>query len=293
MADRVLRSRFVNANGVKTHYTEVGDDGPTLVAIHGGGHGSSGKAGMGELIAALAPLRCVAPDSVGGYGMTDPYAPTPHGLLDRVIHLEHVVDALCLDRFALLGNSQGAWVAAQYALWHPERVSHLILIGSLTIGQAMGLKQEPTAAMKALQGYDGTRAAMKKLLEGLVNDPSKITDEVLDQRQAAATRPGAMEAMAAFTKATEALRRDPILSLQMDMRTTLPVLTAHIPTIFIWGQDDHFALPQTGRALEPMLPKVKFHWIAGAGHQVQNDKPEVVAAIALEFLRATSGHGAA
>jgi pimeloyl-ACP methyl ester carboxylesterase/DNA-binding CsgD family transcriptional regulator len=41
--------------------------------------------------------------------------------------LETVVDASGLERFPLLGISQGASIAIAYAVRHPERVSHLIL----------------------------------------------------------------------------------------------------------------------------------------------------------------------
>ena len=37
MALSNVRSRYVMANGVKTHYSESGDDGPVLIALHGGG----------------------------------------------------------------------------------------------------------------------------------------------------------------------------------------------------------------------------------------------------------------
>jgi DNA-binding winged helix-turn-helix (wHTH) protein/pimeloyl-ACP methyl ester carboxylesterase len=47
---------------------------------------------------------------------------------------ETVVDALGLERFALLGVSQGGAVAAAYAARHPERVSHLVLCGAYTRG---------------------------------------------------------------------------------------------------------------------------------------------------------------
>jgi pimeloyl-ACP methyl ester carboxylesterase len=282
-----IRSRWVRANGVKTCYAEVGGDGPTIVALHGGGHGSSGRSGMGPIMARLADeFRVVAPDSIGGYGGTDVSAPTPHGLLNRVDHTSDFVDALCLDRFTIMGNSQGAWAAAHYATLNPDRVEKIVLVSSLTIAQAMGIQQAPTDAMKALQGYDGTPEAMRRLLEGLIADPSKITDELIERRQASASRPGAMEAMRAFVKTTGALRSDPVLSLHMDMRATLPALTAQIPTIFIWGEEDSFALPASGRDLAPLLPDVKFHWIAGASHQVQTDKPEEVAGVIAEFLRA-------
>lgn len=73
------------------------------------------------------------------------------GLSDRTIapltleawvsDLEAVVDNANLDRFALLGCSQGCAVSIAYAVRHPERVSHLILLG----GYARGLmRRDPT-----------------------------------------------------------------------------------------------------------------------------------------------------
>src|SRR5215217_23924 len=44
-----------------------------------------------------------------------------------VSDLETVVDALGLERFPLLGISQGASIAIAYAVRHPERVSHLLI----------------------------------------------------------------------------------------------------------------------------------------------------------------------
>src|SRR5229473_5147860 len=48
--------------------------------------------------------------------------------------LEAVVDALGLDRFALLGSSKGGSTAMAYAARHPERVSHLVLYGTFAQG---------------------------------------------------------------------------------------------------------------------------------------------------------------
>ena len=48
--------------------------------------------------------------------------------------LEAVVDAAGIDRFALLGISQGCAVSIAYAVRHPERVSHLVLLGGFAVG---------------------------------------------------------------------------------------------------------------------------------------------------------------
>jgi pimeloyl-ACP methyl ester carboxylesterase len=54
---------------------------------------------------------------------------------DWVDDLEAVVNAAGLDRFPLLGISQGGPVAIAYAVRHPERVSHLVLLGSYAQGR--------------------------------------------------------------------------------------------------------------------------------------------------------------
>lgn len=51
--------------------------------------------------------------------------------------LESVADATGLDRFALLGISQGCAVSIAYAVRHPERVSHLVLYGGYSRGRRM------------------------------------------------------------------------------------------------------------------------------------------------------------
>jgi pimeloyl-ACP methyl ester carboxylesterase/DNA-binding winged helix-turn-helix (wHTH) protein len=54
---------------------------------------------------------------------------------DWVDDLEAVVDAAGLDRFPLLGISQGGPVAIAYAVRHPQRVTHLVLLGSYAQGR--------------------------------------------------------------------------------------------------------------------------------------------------------------
>jgi pimeloyl-ACP methyl ester carboxylesterase len=280
-----IRSRYVMANGVRTHYWESGNGGPTVVALHGGGAGSSGMAGMGPLLERLGgDARVIAPDSVGGFGLTDPYAPVPYGLMSRVQHLADFMDALCLDRVSVIGNSQGAWTGAQYAILHPDRVEKMVLISSLTIANSLNIPQRPTEALKALNDYDGTREGMRRILQALIIDPKRITDKLIDDRQAAAMRPGALEAFKAFGRGTAALRQNALFALQNDMTRSLPTMVKTIPTIIIWGDSDTFALPETGKKIGELVPEAKFHWVPGAGHQVQTDKPDEATAIIREFF---------
>jgi pimeloyl-ACP methyl ester carboxylesterase len=285
MAEVVLRSRYVMAGGVKTHYSEAGDDGPTIILLHGGGAGSSGDAGFGKTLLILGQkFRTIAIDSVGGYGGTDPYAPVPLGIQSRVDHLADFVDALCLGKFAIGGNSQGAWAAAQYALLYPKRVTKLLMVASATMTRAFGIKGEVTVGQKVLQSYDGTRAHMKKLLKALIMDPDKITDELIDMRQKSASRPGAAEARKAFQQGSNEYMANPDQTTPFSMAGRLDNIG--IPTTFVWGENDAFAPPEIGKLLEPLLPNTPFHWIPNANHQAQNDQPDVVGKIMMDFFSA-------
>jgi len=55
----------------------------------------------------------------------------------QVADLEYVADCAGLEKFALLGISQGASVAIEYAARHPERVSHLVIHGGFARGWAL------------------------------------------------------------------------------------------------------------------------------------------------------------
>jgi len=154
-----------------------------------------------------------------------------------------------------------------------------VMVSSNSIATALGISSPPSEGAKLLQAYDGTRPAMVRLLQGLIHNKDKITDALVDRRQTAATRPGALETFKASEASIRAVRTDPILAANYDMRVTLPLLSKQIPSAFIWGENDIFAVPEIGRQVEKLLPDVTFHWLQGAGHQAQTDQPEAVAEI--------------
>jgi pimeloyl-ACP methyl ester carboxylesterase len=69
-----------------------------------------------------------------GIGLSDRDVPamSPQTML---YDLEAVVDALALERFALLGISRGAATSIAYAVQHPHRVSKLVLFGGYAQGR--------------------------------------------------------------------------------------------------------------------------------------------------------------
>ena len=64
--------------------------------------------------------------------------------------LEVVADRLELERFPLLGISQGAAVSIEYAVRHPERVSGLVLVGGYAAGWRHMVDPEEQARREAV-----------------------------------------------------------------------------------------------------------------------------------------------
>ena len=85
-------------------------------------------------IDALSQSRTLVRYDERGCGLSD-WEVREFGVDPWVEDLELVVDSVGLDRFPLLGLSQGGAVAVAYAVRHPERVSRLVLVGAYARGR--------------------------------------------------------------------------------------------------------------------------------------------------------------
>jgi pimeloyl-ACP methyl ester carboxylesterase len=282
-------SGWILANGVRTHYSWAGTEGPAVVMLHGGGPGASGEGGWRFMLPALAAagFRAFAPDQLS-FGETDarPHAWPVLGHQSLVNHVHDFIEALCLDEVCIGGNSQGAYVAAKYALDHPEKVRRIFLIGSGTIATAMkvpwpGLETNP--GMLAIRNYDYTEAGMRRFLNAIVSDPSTVTDQLVRHRTQLTLRPGIREARTAFEQYAVKMRSEPRLWERFSMQDALPKLA--IPIKFIWGKQDNFAPMSMGEQIAQRCPSIQFETVDG-GHQTQTDNPELVNRMVIEFFRA-------
>jgi pimeloyl-ACP methyl ester carboxylesterase/DNA-binding CsgD family transcriptional regulator len=82
-----------------------------------------------HFLAELGKLATVIRYDERGHGLSD-WDVDDFSLAARLGDLEAVIESAGLDRFALLGMSQGGPVAVSYAVGHPERLTRLILFGA-------------------------------------------------------------------------------------------------------------------------------------------------------------------
>ena len=279
---------YVLANGVRTHYSWAGTEGPAVILLHGAGPGACGAAGGRLMLPALAKAgyRAYAVDQLSmGFTDTRPHAWPVNGHQSLVDHVHDFIEPLCLDEVSLVGNSQGAYVAAKYAIDHPEKVNKVVYIGSNTIYQAM--QETPERKLRSFLeviGYDYTEESLRKFMNRNLLGDTTVPEELIELRHRAATRPGVKESNVAFDAYLARMNEEPKLWDRYSLKATLPKLK--IPGLFIWGNQDAVAPVETAYKLEKLLPNIQFEYIENCGHQAQTDQPEIVNKLVIDFLGA-------
>jgi DNA-binding winged helix-turn-helix (wHTH) protein/pimeloyl-ACP methyl ester carboxylesterase len=179
--------------------------------------------------------------------------------------LETVVDAAGLERFALMGHSQGGAVAITYAARHPERVSHLILFGGYSRGADYRGNPEAAEARRALE-------TLVELNWGKVN-PSffqLVTDLYIPER-ATPEEHCWFKDLQLISCSTANLVKVMRTCDQINVRHLLPSVSA--PTIVFHTDGDRIAPPEEGRIIAAEIPGARFVPLSSANHTLLADEP--------------------
>lgn len=122
----MAKTMLATLNGVRTFYTVQGT-GPTLICVHGG-PGMSDHRGYARWLAPLADHFQLVLYDLRGCGQSDDAPNGSYSHEDFVADLDALRAHLGVERMAILGTSYGGFISLEYALRHPDRLSHLILV---------------------------------------------------------------------------------------------------------------------------------------------------------------------
>ena len=143
------RIHFTSSNsGNRLAYAISGAGYPVVRASHWLTHLEADwhAAAWSPLLTYLSSRYMLVRYDQSGTGLSDPTLGSVS--LDSLVdELASVVDAAGLERFALLGMSQGSAVSIRYAARHPDRVSHLLLCGGYVRGMLKRNPDEKTRQM--------------------------------------------------------------------------------------------------------------------------------------------------
>lgn len=188
-----------------------------------------------------------------------------YSLASWVGDLAAVVDALGLERFDLLGISQGGAVAIEYAARHPERVRRLVLYGAYAQG-------------RVARGDAPTARRLHELQSELARVGWGQRDASFRQVFTSQFMPGGSKEL--WNDFNELQRR----STSPENAARLLQVTAHIdvsenarrvqaPTLVLHARDDHRPPFEQGQLLGRLIPGARFVALEGSNHILLENEP--------------------
>ena len=270
----VARSSDVDLAGIgRVHLLEAGVGEP-VVFLHGGG-------GIGaEHIAVAARLasrfRVILPDRPG-HGLSDEFDYRRDLVKANVDFVRALLDALGVQRAALVGNSYGGFMALCSALTHPTRVLRLVhlsfspcltrrlpLMMRLTVAPVLGPLLGATVGRPSVRS---TRFFFSKLIVAHIERmPAALIElEALHGRR--------------HRHSTASLFKEGFTTRGFRPRYVLlsELPRVRVPTSFLWAEHDAFMTVEEGRPIARLVPGARFDVIPGAGHLPSWDEPEATA----------------
>ncbi|QIR37869.1 alpha/beta fold hydrolase [Tolypothrix sp. PCC 7910] len=276
-------------------YQSQGSAGPAVVMVHG--FGASWWHWRQNIPVLAANCRVYAIDLIGFGGSAKP-KPGEEIAYTLENWGQQVAD-FCREVVGgpafLVGNSIGCIVAMQAAVSNPEialgvallncslRLLHDRKRASLPWSRRFGAPLlQRVLSIKPIGEFFFNQVAKPKtvrkiLLQAYANSEA-VTDELVDILTAPASDPGAVAVFLAFTSYSTG-------PLPEELLLVLPC-----PAIIIWGTADPWEPIDLGRELANYPQVQKFIPLEGVGHCPQDEAPELVNPILLDWIRERSQH---
>ena len=285
--------------GTAALYSRVVGQGRPVIVLHGGPDFDHGYF-LPDLDRLMDAFRLIYYDQRGRGRSAEGVRPDDVTLASDVDDLDKVRQHFRLDAPALLGHSWGAVLALEYALRHPARVSHLVLMNPAPVSAV-----DLALLRKAYADKLGDDMARQKQIVASAayqaGDPEAVTARYRIHFKPALKRPEDYERLiatmktgfirqgkAGFVKARaveDRLYRD---TWQLAGYDLLPRLSnVNIPTLVITGDSD-FIPVDVARHIARALPDATLVTLKDCGHFAYLECAGGVRSALAEFFRHTS-----
>lgn len=269
------QSQFIEVNEMQVHYRDEGDGFP-IVLVHGTAASlHTWDAWTHELKKTNRVIRMDLP----AFGITGPNKNADYSLEAYTTFLHSFLEKLQLKKFHIAGNSLGGNIAWNYTADYPENVEKLILVdasGLPTNKQPPAIfKMAKTPLLKTLFLYMTPKILIKKNIEEVYADDSKITDALVDRYHKMALRVGNRKAFIDRAKTDFGL--DSIVNINK-------LKSIQTPTLLIWGAQDLWIPLGNGIRMDRILVNSKLEVLENSGHVPMEENPNESLKILKNFL---------
>lgn len=241
--------RTVEVQGIATHLFEAGPaTAPALLYLHGT---SLGNLWLDYHNLLARDFHVFAPDTPG-FGLTE-RPDWMRDMSDYVLYFRDLLDTLGIAEAHVVGHSLGGWMAAELAVWYPERVSKLVLSNAAGIR----VKGSPIADLFAMNPQELVMACFDNLAAAMPLMPTEMNNAYLIQMYKERTTLASLAWNPHF---------DPKLARRL--------ASVHCPTLVIWGENDRLIPVVYGTTFHSLISDSQFVRLAGTGHMPMFELPE-------------------
>ena len=254
-------------------YATFGEGDPVLV-VHGifGGFDQGlviARGNVGERFHSIAPSR---------FGYLDtplPVDASPAGQADAYVCL---LDALGIEKTAIMGTSAGATSALQFALRHPDRCSALLLFSANLPGEVeAGLLPEPVA--KTLFRSDFAFWLVTTYFGESMRSTMGVPEgfELTPEHEAEVAE--VMKTILPVNPRSDGALFDMYIS-NPDVNTGYPLEEIAVPVLIVNAMDDPLTLYQNAQSAAERIPDAKLVTIEDGGHMMLGHEERIRSEIA-------------
>lgn len=287
----VIHHRFARVNWVRLHYVEAQPattNGKTTLCLALHGFPEFWYSWRHQIpVLADAGFRVLAPD-LRGYNLSD----KPCGI--RAYRMETLLgDVLGLiaragaERAVIVGHDWGGVIAWHLAMHHPRVVEKLVILNA---PHPAAYRRELRSWMQWLKSWyilffqvpglpevvlgAGNFDWVSRMLRRQPVHPGALGKDDVRRYQQALARPGALTAALNYYRA---LRYSAHYAVNDDAPIPVPVL-------LLWGERDAYLCPRLTEGLRDWVPNLKVVRLPDVSHWIQNDAPERVNRVLIDFL---------
>ena len=270
---------YVEQDGLRMHYVDEGSGGPVLM-LHGEPTWAYLYRRMIPTIAGVA--RAIAPDYFG-FGRSDkPTRIEDYSYDFHYASIERFAAALDLRDATLVVQDWGGPIGFRLAVERPERVARLVILNT-----GIGAGRAPSEEW--LRFRDFVRRVGTDLVPGQlvrISAVTELTDEVVEAYNAPFPTPESKAGVLAFPELVPTELEHPSAAKMQDVRAALERWDK--PALVLFSDSDPIFSPAAAERMASRIPGAgPAEIVEGAGHFLQEEKGEEIAARIVRFLAGT------
>lgn len=282
MIDNIIFEGMIETPLGKVYSKLVGDASSTLpvIVVFPGGPGFGHEIYQGHSGHFGEHARMLFFDPIGS-GKSTKLDDHKQYTLDNFVKTAKVlIDYFSLNKIIILGTSYGSMAALNFAIYYPESVDKLILVGGAPSHHFLEAAKEQLNQ----RGTDEQKAIAKKLFEGSLEDTADEAKFLsimapLYSNRTQKTGASAYKATGSVEPLNMAFRTR---FDHFDYREQLKKLT--MPALIFVGEDDWVNPVEQVSLIAELMPKAKLIIVEDSGHSVAVDRPDVYTPAVIEFL---------